>query len=126
MKRLFLVVLLVLGLSFAAHAQVWHPTNQVTVAWDIADKATSYKVFTKLADDTDVFEVGATSELSYTITFIEEGRYFLGVQSIREIDGEIFHSEISWSDNSEVCFNDEAFGAVYYELPDIAGGLRVE
>lgn len=77
-------------------------------------------------DGANVTEVGATAELSYTITFQAEGRYFLGVQSVREVDGEIFHSEVSWSDNPEVCANTESFGAVYYEPPDAAIGLKIE
>lgn len=126
MRRLFLIVLLVFGLSFAASAQVWHPVNQVTVGWDAANLATGYKIFIKSVDGAIEKEVGATAELLYTITFQDEGRYYLGVQSVREIDGEIFHSTISWSDNSEVCFNSESFGAIYYRLPDDVGGLKVK
>ena len=126
MKKLFLIVFLVLGLSFVVSAQVWHPVNQVTMGWNAANLATSYKVFIKAVDGTNIVEVGATSELTYTITFQDEGRYFLGVQSVREINGEIFHSVIAWSDNSEVCFNNEAFGAIYYELPDATTGLQVK
>lgn len=126
MRRLFLIVFLVLGLSFAVSAQTWHPVNQVTVGWDAAERATSYKVFVKSVNDMSIFEVRATSDLVYTITFESEGRYFLGVQSVREVDEEIFYSTISWSDNSEVCFDGEAFGAIYYELPSDVGGLKVK
>jgi len=130
MKRLMLgfifVILMFFLSSTIVSAQIWYPTNQVTIAWDAADRATSYKLFVKSVDGTNAAEVGATVDLTYTITFLEEGRYFLGVQSVREIDGETFYSEIAWSDNPEACFNDEAFGAVYYELPDIAAELRVE
>lgn len=126
MKKLFLIVFLILGLCFVVSAQTWHPVNQVTVGWDAAERATGYKVFAKSVDGAIEKEVGATAELSYTITFQDEGRYYLGVQSVREIDGEIFHSTISWSDNPEVCFNSESFGAIYYELPDDAIGLKVE
>lgn len=126
MKRLFLIVFLVFGLSFVVSAQTWHPVNQVTLEWNAANMATKYKVFIKSVDGSNVTEVAITADLTYTITFQEEGRYFLGVQSVREIDGEIFHSTISWSDNPEVCFGGEAFGTVYYELPDDVGGLRVE
>ncbi len=126
MKKLFLIAFLVFGLAFIASAQIWHPTNQVTLGWDAANLATKYKVFVKSVDGSNVTEVAITAGLTYTITFQDEGRYFLGVQSVREVDGEIFHSTISWSDNPEVCFGSEAFGTVYYELPDNVGGLRVE
>ena len=126
MKKLLLIAFLVFGLAFVVSAQVWHPVNQVTVGWDAANLATSYKVFIKAVDGTNIVEVGATSELTYTITFQNEGRYFLGVQSVREVDEEIFHSVIVWSDNSEVCANGESFGAIYYELPDATGGLKVK
>ena len=130
MKKLLLnlifVILAIFLSSIIVSAQVWHPTNQVTLGWAAANKATSYKVFTKSVDGTNIVEVGVTSDLTYTITFQNEGRYFLGVQSVREIDRETFHSEISWSDNPEVCFNAESFGAVYYEPPDATIGLKVE
>ena len=130
MKRLILGFIFVLLMFFLSStivsAQVWHPTNQVTIAWDAADRATNYKLFVKSVKGTNIAEVGATADLSYTITFQEEGRYFLGVQSVREIDGETFYSTISWSENPKVCANAEAFGAIYYELPDIAVGIRVE
>jgi hypothetical protein len=126
MKKLLLIAFLVFGLPFVVSAQTWHPVNQVTVGWDAVNLATGYKIFIKSVDGTIEKEVGVTAELSYTITFQEEGRYFLGVQSVREIDEEIFHSVIVWSDNPEVCANGEAFGAIYYELPDTAGGLKVE
>jgi hypothetical protein len=130
MKKLMLSFIFVLLVTFLSStiltAQVWHPVNQVTVGWDDANLATGYKIFIKSVDGANVTEVGATVELSYTITFLAEGRYFLGVQSVREVDEETFHSTISWSDNPEVCFNSESFGAVYYELPDAAIGLKVE
>lgn len=126
MKKLFLIVFLVFGLSFTVSAQTWHPVNQVTVGWDAANLATGYKIFIKSVDGAIEKEVGATADLTHTITFQEEGRYFLGVQSVREVDEEIFHSVIVWSDNPKVCANGEAFGAIYYELPDVAGGLKVE
>lgn len=126
MKKLLLIAFLVFGLAFVVSAQVWHPVNQVTVGWDAANLATSYKVFIKSVDGTIEKEVGATADLTCTVTFQEEGRYFMGVQSVREIDEEIFHSMIVWSDNPEVCANSEAFGAIYYELPDATGGLKVK
>lgn len=126
MKRLLLIAFLVFGLAFVVSAQTWHPVNQVTVGWDVANLATSYKVFIKSVDGTIEKEVGATADLAYTITFQNEGRYFLGIQSVREVDGEIFHSMIVWSDNPEVCANGKSFGAIYYELPDTAAGLKVK
>ena len=126
MKKLLLIVFLVFGLAFAVSAQVWHPVNQVTLEWNAANMATKYKVFIKSVDGSNVTEVAITAGLTYTITFQDEGRYFLGVQSVREVDGEIFHSTISWSDNPEVCSNSESFGAIYYELPDVVGGLKVK
>lgn len=46
MKKLFLSLILVVLSSVIVSAQVWHPTNQVTLAWDTANMATGYKVFT--------------------------------------------------------------------------------
>lgn len=127
MKRFILgIVIAVFLMASVAYGQTWHLTNQITMAWDVADNATSYKMYTKHSDSSNVVEVGTTLLLSYTYTFINEGRYFLGVKSIREVDGEMFTSIISWSDNPDVCMNAEIFGAVFYEPPEVAVGLRIE
>ena len=127
-KRFFMLIILLIALCIPdiAFAQEWHPTNQVTIAWEGAANATGYKVYTKSVDGTNVVEVGMTALLNYTITFIEEGRYFLGVKSIRNIDGELLTSDIAWSDSAEACQNSETFGAVYYEPPEAVTNLRIE
>ena len=125
MKKL-IILLIVLLFVPVAWAQTWHPTNQITMAWDAATNATKYKVYTKAPDGTNIVLKAEVTETTYTYTFTEEGRYFLGVQSIREVDTEVLESTISWSDNIEVCQDAVNFGAVYYVPPDAPIGLRGE
>lgn len=129
MKKLiqgFQFILLIVLFASSVWAQTWHPTNQITMAWDAATNATKYKLYTKSVDGTNIVLKAEIVGTSYTYTFTEEGRYFLGVQSIREIDGETLESTISWSDNIDVCQDAVNFGAVYYVPPDAPIGLRGE
>jgi len=128
MKKLIilLIVLFAFTVPGIVLAQTWHPTNQITMAWDTVENATKYKVYTKAVDGSNIVLKAETVETTYTYTFTEEGRYFLGVQSIREVDSEVLESTISWSDNVEVCQGEVNFGAVYYVPPDAPIGLRGE
>ena len=108
----------------AAFGQEWTATNQATVAWDASALATSYETFTKKADGSDIQPAGVTVIPEYTFTFTVEGAYFVGALSVREIDGEILRSTISWSDNSIVCKDGVAFGFKYYMMPDAVMNMR--
>ena len=122
MKKFYIiciaVVIMLFALGIKAHSQEWTATNQSTVAWDAAALATSYETFTKKADGSDIQPAGVTVIPEYTFTFTVEGAYFIGALSVREIDGEIFKSTISWSDNSIACKDGVAFGFKYYMMPD--------
>lgn len=124
---ILLWALILIGcLVWEAEGQMWHNTNQVTVAWSRAEGATSYRVFTRGAGGGEPVAISETTELSAVITITEEGRYFVGVQSIREVDGEMLKSEIAWSDNPAYCAGSVAFGVVFFVAPDPPVNLRVE
>jgi len=124
-------------------AQSWHSTNQVTVAWDPvtlpdgAPGALTYDVYTvpATADKVDAVKVTRVASPQATITFSTEGRFFLGVQSVRIITlGEELVSEITWSEEivSEITWSDvpagtanQPFGVVYYAAPPAATNLHM-
>jgi len=102
----------------------------VTVAWDqvtVVSGTVTYKTYRKLAVGGVETYVGTVSALQATLTFAEEGRYILGVRSVRNVDGiEVESSTISWSDNPAVCMNGKTFGVQYYVPPDAPKGLRTQ
>ena len=136
MKKLWLMMILVMGLTVAlswrVEAQEWKTANQVTVLWDpvtVATGTVSYKTYYRPASSgPEVFTyVSTITEVQATITFTLEGRYFLGVRSVRNVDGiEVESSTISWSDNPLVCAGGVTFGVQYYIPPPNVGGLKLQ
>lgn len=134
--------MLVLGLFFAfgvcffgfAQAQTWVTANQGTVAWDsVAPIATGdvikYQVYTRIGTTGSGTTVGGEiTATQLAITFSIEGRYFVGVKSIRYPVGEtvgIPSAETSWSNDPLVCAAAGPFGFVYFVAPTGVRGLRV-
>jgi hypothetical protein len=111
-----------LGMSGICHGQTWKPTNSVIAGWDaVAPPATggtiSYKGYSKKEDGTGQKEHGSFTTNQGTWTFTEEGRFFLGVSTIRTVQGvSVESSTISWSDNPAVTFQAQTFG-IQYILP---------
>lgn len=108
--------------------------NQVSVAWDPVETnvdgepitgTISYKIYYRTAlSEVEAF-VATTTDTRYTFTFTVEGRYYMGVRAVRNVDVvEIGSSIISWSDNPAVCQDGKIFGAQYFKLPSPVGGLR--
>lgn len=138
MKKVLLTLALVV-LLFAAPAfgQVeWVTANQVTIGWDAVTDAGGgpipsgdtvlYRVYIKdLKTDAESM-VGETDTLTYTITFISEGRYIAGVQAIRVPEGEtqMLPSTITWSNSTDAVAVPNPFAFVYYENPLSPAGLR--
>lgn len=129
MKRLLLALLVVLALAVTAQAQQWTTANQVTVSWDVVtvqSGTVSYKLYSRLASGGPEVFISTVTALSAVVTFQAEGRYFLGVRSVRNVDGvELEASTISWSDNPAVCQGGVTFGVQYYTLPAPVGGIRI-
>ncbi len=101
MKKIVLIIILIMGISIG-YSQSIEYTNQVTVEWDEVAKIESadivtYQVFTA-SDMLGIILVGETDLLEYTLTFIEEGEYTIGVNAKRElISGDIVYSVVNWS-----------------------------
>lgn len=143
MKKLiltFLVCLLLAGTAFAE----WHSANQITLRWDAVitidngeplpeGNTALYNVHIKEVKTDATEKVGTDiAELTYVITFNEEGDYYLGVSAIRIIPavGDIperrfEESSISWSSEPVNTANNEAFGVSYYIPIGNVGGLRI-
>jgi hypothetical protein len=135
---LIILMLLLLCVGIKANAQTWATANQKTVGWDAGDLATSYDVFIVKAKaviedgvetwipDGDPILIGNTTELHFTITF-PEGRYFAGVQSIRDVDGERIPSDdIAWSYLELYCKDGITFGIKNWNKPESATGMRIQ
>ena len=115
--------------------QTWNTANQVTLAWDAVpqdkptDQPNKYQVYTKAGSPTATpqkfgFETIATQQ---SVTFSNEGRYYLCVGAIRYPQGEtigIPSARIACSDIADDT-KDGAFGVVYYVAPAAPGGLRL-
>lgn len=128
--------------TMPAHAQVWQTANEATIAWDAVTKLLDgstipttdqvrYNVFIKNKKTGTVTPIGSTPNLQHTIVFSLEGRYFPGVSAVRLViaeDGvtveETMESEVSWSDNPEVCYQGQTFGIRYFVHPNQPRGLR--
>ena len=102
MKKLIFIIILILGLSIG-YSQSIEYTNQVTVEWDevlpieLTDTI-SYQVWIDSVM-TGIVMAGETNLLEYTITFVEEGEYIIGVNTKRVVasTGDIVYSDINWS-----------------------------
>lgn len=133
------VILSVLALTLLVMAptvgfsQTWHPTNQVTVAWDAvvlpagATGSVAYDVYTvgEAAEKSTAVKVGRTTTTQMTIAFAVEGKYFIGAKSVRVLNGQdVSVSTIAWSDSPAAVSNGATFGVVYYAAPPAVTGLR--
>lgn len=133
-KKLALVILVLFMLApVVALAQTWYTANQATVAWDpVAPIATGdvirYQVYTKVGATGTPAKVG--TEITATqmaITFSVEGRYFVGVQTVRYPTGETVgtpSATIAWSNIAADCAAAGPFGIVYYVAPGAVKNLR--
>lgn len=129
MKTLLTIFLCLI--SSVASAQTWITANQLTVAWDAVSPiqptdTVKYQVYLRQGTTGDGTAYGAeTLATQQLITFSEEGRYFVGVKSVRYPLGETvgISSTTSWSNVAEVT-QAGPFGAVYYVAPPAPVGLR--
>ena len=137
MKKYILVILFVL-VMLVSQAQskdvVWLPANQKVVSWDTVTKdsagatlpvgaVVSYRVYTKTEPAGVITEIGTVSPTTYTITFTQEGRYWVGVRAERIVGGVLVaQSPINWS--SDTVLNTDPFGISYYATPGSPGNIR--
>jgi len=133
-KKLALIVLVLFVLApMVALAQTWYTANQATVAWDaVAPIATGdvikYQVYTKVGTSGTPAKVGGEiTATQLALTFTVEGRYFVGVQTIRYPTGEtvgIPSATTAWSNVAADCAAAGPFGIVYYVAPGAVKNLR--
>jgi len=124
MKKLILVfALMTMVMASSVLALEWHTANQATVAWDTVDKIVdtdviSYVLYFKIVGTDIPILAGETADLRFTITFTDEGKYYIGVATKRVVaDGEALESKINWSDvNGES--TPDPFGVKFYVKPD--------
>ena len=128
MKKLILVLLA----CFFIMGQTWHTANQHTVGWDpvtefpdgtpIDPQEVSYRVYISKStnpDRTDAIKQGDTTETTFVVTLSTEGCYFVGVSTVRTVDGsEVSESLLAWSNQPEF-----DWGICYYEAFPAPGGL---
>ena len=133
MKRL-LIILAILIFASPAMAQTWYTANQVTFAWDAVpkvlttDQANKYQVYSR----NDLVSLGSKigSEITATqllISLSVEGRYYLGVKSVRYPVGEtvgIPSVGTAWS-NVAADTNNNPFGVLFFTAPTSPGGLKL-
>jgi hypothetical protein len=130
-KNLMTSILLCLILCFTVvptKAQTWVTANQITVAWDavtVGSGTVSYDIFIKPEVGGTTTKIGNVSTTQATFTFTTEGRYFLGVNSVRTIGIVVIPSDtVSWSNVAIDCQGGVMFGAQYYNPPTKVKNLR--
>ena len=140
----FGVIFLVLFLSFAAvtFGQEWQTTNQITISWDAVTElqegivvpegdVIEYRVYLSDAvndpDKVDPVELGTTADTFYVITLVDEGQYFVGLQTIRKLADWEYTTEsiIGWTDDPAICSGGNIFGIRYFLSPLIPTELRL-
>jgi hypothetical protein len=143
MKTLFIsivAVLIVAVFAIDSNAIDWKKTNQATVAWDAvsvlgdgtalpAGDVVKYRVYLANEktdpDKANPSKLGETDLLQYTITLNTEGRFWVGVQSVRYDSAgvELEVSDINWSDtNGE--YTPVPFGIFHHVPPGKPKNLR--
>lgn len=96
MKKLSWVLALVMVLFVApAMAQSWYPTNTIVLGWDAVplylptDAPNQYQVYSRQDLVSNGTPVGTpVTALKLAVTFSQEGRYYLGVKTVRFPQGE--------------------------------------
>lgn len=107
-------------------ATTWKQGSTVTVAWDAVTTTTgtiSYKLYYKP-------EAGGTEVYSKTVTTTQatmtlpEGRWYLGVSTVKTVGADSVESSINWSDNPAATFQAETFGVFYIAPAPPPVGIR--
>ena len=137
-KKLIVSLLMVLILLFTSKSWSieWHAADQTTVSWDAvtttedgntfpSGDSISYRVYIKDRINDIEIEVGNTPEVQYTISFTVEGRYLIGVRTIRVLNDRTdeIESSITWSDSLDVVAVPTPFGIEFFVKPSPPKGL---
>uniref|UniRef100_A0A6M3LG54 Fibronectin type-III domain-containing protein n=1 Tax=viral metagenome TaxID=1070528 RepID=A0A6M3LG54_9ZZZZ len=136
MYRKFLsliAVVLVLSIPGLVTCQEWITANQVTVVWDPVTKFdngdpipsnnlieyTVYLVRESDKEKVNPIELITVSSTTYTITLGVEGKYYVGLQTVRHCSNgvDVTRSVIGWSDDPFIVADGMIFGVCYYLSP---------
>jgi hypothetical protein len=139
LKSLVAILIITLLLVPCASSVEWKATNQATVAWDAvttieggdplpANNTVKYRVYLSNAitdpDKANPALLGETDQLQYVLTLNSEGKYFVGVQSVRYDNAvEVSVSSVNWS-NVNGAATPNPFGLVHYAPPAAPANLR--
>ncbi len=106
--------------------------SSVDITWDavsvILGSTITYEVVRAPVGDKGNFDiVGETAIVSYSISFVSEGDWVVGVRTVRTIDsiGERILSDINWSDVNGT-FTPDPFMVRYYMDPPVPQNLRLQ
>jgi len=139
MKKLFIALLAVLFFAGTANALDWYVANQSTVAWDPVTTLENgdpipegsvirYQTYIANAvtdpNKENPTDTGIVDVAQKTFTLGVEGSYYVGAQTLREVDEMILESSvIAWTDVAEFCKDGVTFGLRFYLIPDHVEGM---
>lgn len=139
MKKALMILLFVLLAPLTLQAQQWYTANSIPIAWDVypphqTGDTISYYVYAKNVDTDELLgtidtpngkAVAETANLTQTLTFSQEGRYYVGVATKRIPTGttEVLVSPINWS-NENGAATPNPFGVRYFVPPNSPLNLR--
>jgi hypothetical protein len=135
MKKLFIILAIICLFAAPVAAQTWQTANQVTIAWDPVAKiqptdTIKYQVYMRQDLVSNGTAIGAPVETAQAVvTFSTEGRYYLGVETLRFVSGEtepVRSATKAWSNDAAACGPAGPFGVKYFVLPGAAKGLRLQ
>lgn len=133
MKKLICIISFIFLLAIPASAITWITADQITVAWDPITTVSTpdilkYGVYMKKLPNGEPVLIGEQDPTTATLTFTEEGRYIIGISTVRYIDKDTadeikLESAINWSDiNGDSTPN--PFGSSYYITPEMPTNFR--
>jgi hypothetical protein len=130
MKTIIIILaVLFMAMAGSAQAQTWTTANQITVAWDavtVPSGTVSYRVYSKPETSSLETLMTTTSATQATLTFTTEGRYFLGVLTVRTLNGvEVDASRIAWSNVATDVQAGVTFGVQYIVRPADTKNIRI-
>lgn len=119
-----LLFLLILS-PICVNAQSWYQANTIVLGWDAVpllkptDQPNKYQVYSRSDLVSNGTPIGTeTTELKLQVLFPNEGRYYLGVKTVRYPQGETIgqpSAGTSWS-NVPADTNNNPFGVMYFVL----------
>ena len=138
----FVAALVGFLLGSYAFAIEWVPTNSSVVTWSPvtnfengdpipAADSVEYAVYIVDAASSDKSipcELGVTSDILYTITLVAEGKYLVGLKTIRKCANgvDVSESVIGWSDDPLIVSEGKTFGLSYFFIPAMVQGLQIK